>query len=1380
MPRIPEHIIDELYKVDLLSVAKDILPGEWKQKGHQWWTHSPFKNENTPSFTVHNRKGFYKCHATGKGGRGAIKLVQDVKKLTFPDACRWLADFSGIELPAATADEEAEYKQLKEQKNLLKKTADYYSTVSAPQLTTFIKARKLNPETVETFQIGFAPESEVSKFAGRIIFPICDQFGSPIAFGGRYVGNKDEAKYINSPESALYEKSKVLYGWHLAREAAADAGYVVLTEGYMDVAMCHQFGFKMATGTCGTALSSYQVKQMSYVVDEAYILRDNDEAGQKATLRDIKMLLSGNIHPKPVFLPDGQDPDDFLNKNGSKALQSLLEQTKSWIAFLQDYYLSLYGQIEETGEISLSVKHRTSLMKLVIENIQAIPDPIIQQEYAKEASVVLGIDTNILAKEIGFQLHKPQDSIVAKNGFRRSWQDYLNTSDLFGISPNPDFSRNDGGFMAIAYHDLSGKEYKVRKDQKTQPAVRHTNTYDPIKSVYLPPQLRLTGDTEKDWGSITPLPFAREEINFQKNGYPLPLFLVQDEITASILVEFGLPAVGLNNYMGFARNRGQKELHQLLEQTVKAYNFKHIVYVLPGEAWALPTANDADLASTGQKFTSALISFNITLKDLDILSYCMTQRAGHGAMDEDLWIENIIQSIRKAGKDVKEEFVCFLNGQDSNYVAITDISYTRPEKLEKLLKIENAQDFYDYYADQLETAFRFKGKLFEVDIKEGAVSLQKGQHDPDIKIENGAYYSRQRNGGWKEIANFTLECLLEVKAQESFNLYQIKSRDTGASQIAIISDRDFTERTKFICCIRRLSGLKPWFKGTTQDCLEIQALAIQQAPEAEPLDHTLGWYKPYRYKNEKSGFFVMGNGLIDHDGQFHPVDEQGLVSHQGDIYFLPAHSNIRTADNHKSRYERELNFSYKESEILFEEWLAHFREVHGENADAAFFFFLMALYRDIILDTYDERIPHLFLLGPKNAGKGTLQESICAPFGKLKVLGLNEAPTSSSYRYHFAQYRNAFSIFNECNPSSIPDWMVTGFKGAYDNQTRARMKGTNTKEIDYGEVNSAVLIMGQEPTIYQQEAISTRCVILHCNKEKYTAEESKKWDELKKKHQAGLGHIAAEFISHRSLIHNNLADIATYLQKELKVEVDRIFGHGSSQVIDGRLFYNWSVTLSPIWILTTKGKITYPLSNKEMLEYAANKIKDQADQMIDKGVLEMFWDFLSAYYWDRSYEIYDHLLWEDKEKGHINIKLNGLYIKFEQYLKRVAPNIENVTRTDLKRRFKSHPAYIGYKKSGVWFGYRTDTNGNYVRKTKEIINAEGVKIIVPGDGIRNGLTSGDIFDASKLNLELRQPIFPWDDVNGLDPEPAAIPSPSPNGSKLHDHPAIYAEKPATF
>lgn len=1370
---IHETIIDKLAQVDILSVARSLLKTEWKQKGGQWWTISPFKQENTPSFTVHNRKGFYKCHATQKGGR-VIGLVMEVAKLDFPQACRWLADFAGIEIPADTPEQAEQEKAIQAQKIRIRQASRQFASSTSTLLNAFLTERHIDEPTAKTFQIGYCPENDPSQFKGRIVFPICDMMGHPIGFGGRTLQpvTTDNPKYINSSTDEVYDKAKALYGWHIARHSVGTAGHALLVEGYMDVIMCHQHGITQAVATCGTALTPQQAKKIGRLIDEVVICRDDDSAGQTATLRDIKVLLAAGLHPAGLRLPDGMDPDDYLNKEGGPALQSLISSAKGWIEYLRDYYLSQHGEINtETGDVSLSVKKSSELLRLVIENLKLIPDALIQQEYAKQAASLLGISMEVMSKEVGINL-RSATSAASTNGFRRTWEEYQAICDRFGIE-NTDFERTDRGFVGIKYIDIDGKPYKVRQGQKSVEAVRSTDAFERPNAVYLPPHLRLKGEDKEflGWGNLLPLPSAPglELEEHKKYGYPRPLFIVKDEITASILVQLGLPAVGINNYLGFARNKGHKELHAALVLLIEQYQFRHIVYAVPGEAWTLPDGKEVDMASNAMKYFNALISFNLCLKDMDkMLSYSLTMREGIGEKSADLWIEDLIYRIRQDGKDVRKEFLAFMGTEESPYLSISDITFSREQAIERMLLIENPQAFYDHYADQLPSEFRFKGKLYEVDVKSGAVQLVRGEGDePDVKEENGAYYSRQRQGGWKQISNFVLECLLEVKADESFNLYKVTSRDTGVSQMTIISDKDFIDRAKFIGCIRRLNALKAYFKGSSQDCIEIQADAIQTAPEAEPLGHTLGLFKPHNFGKERKPFFVQGNGLITLEGEFVPVDEMGLVQYDGYTYFLPAHSNIRTADNHKNKYERQIKFSYRESGIDMQDWLQEFLTVHGDNGHAAFFFFLMSLYRDVIQDKFDERIPHLFLLGPKNAGKGSLQESISALFGQLMVLNLNDDPTSSAYRNHYAQYRNAFAVFNEANPSSVHSWMITGFKGAYDNQTRARMSGPATKEIDYGEVNSAVVIMGQEPSIYNQEAVSTRSIILHCEKEKYSTDEQARHDELKQKEKAGLGHILAGLLPYRGIISDQIAETAKSLQGRLKTEVDRLYGAGASALIDGRLYYNWGVCLAPIWILTSSGEISYVLSNKEILEFAATRIKGQAENMISKGLLEIFFDFITAFYWERSYEIYDHLVWHDKEKGSININLRGLYPKFQSYLSRVAPNLENATSSDLKRRFESHPAYTGYKKSGVWMGYKKDTSGRYVRRKQQKYNSLGEAFWEEGEGIRKP-SSGYMFDAEKLGLQLPTPIFPWDDLADHEehPEPALSPAPSAavNGS----------------
>ena len=164
----------------------------------------------------------------------------------------------------------------------------------------------------------------------------------------------------------------------------------------------------------------------------------------------------------------------------------------------------------------------------------------------------------------------------------------------------------------------------------------------------------------------------------------------------------------------------------------------------------------------------------------------------------------------------------------------------------------------------------------------------------------------------------------------------------------------------------------------------------------------------------------------------------------------------------------------------------------------------------------------------------------------------------------------------------------------------------------------------------------------------------------------------------------------------------------------------------------------------------------------------MFWDFINAFYWDRAYEIYDNLVWHDKEKDQINIKLGGIFPKFQRYIKSVASNIENTTKSDLKRRFESHPAYLGYDKGNAWVGYKRLSSGQYLRKKRHHVTTKGEAIILEGQGQR-WKTSAFTFDAKKLDsLELRTPVFPWDE-DQIDPAPGGVPVPQQNGQQAADN-----------
>lgn len=1366
---IPTQTINQLNEVPIIEILKEINPGAtFKRQGSIFFTHSIFSTEKTPSFAI-NPNNTFKCYSSQKGG-SVITLVMQSQGLSFPEACQWIAEKRGIEIPKKMSPElEAQEKERAELKIKANKLAQYYIKHRDESFDAFLKARKISPESAETFQLGKCPAQDPEKkMRGRFMFPIWDNYGRVIGFGGRAPkgAGDDVPKYINSAESPIYQKRRVLYAWHLARPEVAKVGKVLLTEGYTDVISLHQAGIKYTTATSGTALTLDQAKLIKQITNDVVLLRDADNAGIKATIRDIKTLLSAGLFPSVLSLPAGQDPDDFVRSHGAQAgqkFEALLEaELKGWAQFLADRARSTHGKVNATtGEIELETKDKRELTKQLVANIKLIEDDISKYQFAQEAAKILDIDTALLFKKIGIKADaQAQDLLNAalQNPFRRSFASYERTLKALNLDLCPDFERTEKGFIEISYKDLKGAPLKIRQSNKSIVATRSTDQYERPNVIYIPPAMREDAG-QGEPGALHPhaenVPvsqFNQTIDEIEAHGNRRPLYIVQDELSAYILTKFGVPAIGINRPGGFGRAKGQKVFTSELTKLIKAFKFRHLVLVMPGQAFTIPyhpkaNQHERELAEYGLIHRDILVKFNQCLKPLEkCLNYALTPKAIKD-LGDDLWLENLLINLLHDGHDIAQEFNGFISGNEPAATELNDLTYIREEKLEQFLKIDSAQSFFDHYAEHLAQEFKFRGRIYEVDEREGAVKLKVDEGDElSIFEKNGRYYSRAR-GQLRAISNFTLECQLEIKSEDSFNIYQLTGLN-GQKVTAIISDADFADRSKFFKAIRRLKRVKASWLGSSQDCIELQCIVNEQAPEATPLNRVLGFHQADITERRESDkpFFVWGNGITDDAGNFLPIDERGLIKHQGRIYFLPAFSTIKTSDDPENKYRRERKFSFLESAITFDEWIEKFTTVHGSNAHATFFFYLAAINRDLFVNHFG-RFPHLFLVGPKNAGKGTLQESIGALFGELMVMNLNDDPTTSAYRHHFSQYVNAFTVINEINPSSVPPWMVTGLKGSYDNQTRPRMAGPRSNEIDFGKVTSAVIGMGQEFDIYRQEAVATRSIFLECTKEHHSKEEGERYLDLKRiEVDEGLCHITAEFFAFRPVIKKHFKDKVSDLESRLKSMVK---GTG----IDSRLFFNWAVILAPTYILLEQGLITYPLSIKEILEYAVARIEDHASKLISKGVLEVFFSFIEAFYLDRAYELTDNHVWHDEGAGTLNIAFSKVYPKFLRYIKSTANGIENISPADIKRRMKKHPAFIPGPSGGghnkVWLGYERDAHGNYLRKKAKKMGAEGAFWAGQGAGVAFK-SSAYVFDYSKLNINIRTPRMPWDDIDDQD------------------------------
>lgn len=415
MARYSREIVREVLAAnDIVDVISGYL--DLKASGsRRWKALSPFKNERTPSFMVSQDRQTYHCFSTDQGG-DALSFIMAVEGLTFSEALRKLADRAGIKLPVATeADEKLESLRTQLMDFNVFAGAHFKRNLMDPLrgavARKYVAGRALKDSTVSRFGLGYAPDNPaglldaaVAKgfgdsvfdasgllkrndrgrwydfFRNRVMFPIKDISGNVVAFGGRDLGDSP-AKYINSPETRLYKKSRVLYGLHEARDAIRKEGYAILVEGYFDLLRCFDAGIENVVATCGTALTEEQAALIRRYAPEVVLVYDGDAAGIRAALKGTKVLVAAGLGVRAAALPGGQDPDDFVRAKGSEAMREVLAKANDFVAFYADMSQSRTQTLEG----------RTAVAHELFEIVRGISDEILVEGYLKQIGRALGL-----------------------------------------------------------------------------------------------------------------------------------------------------------------------------------------------------------------------------------------------------------------------------------------------------------------------------------------------------------------------------------------------------------------------------------------------------------------------------------------------------------------------------------------------------------------------------------------------------------------------------------------------------------------------------------------------------------------------------------------------------------------------------------------------------------------------------------------------------------------------------------------------------------------------------------------------------------------------------------------------------------------------------
>ena len=473
-----------------------------KKRGANHIACCPFHNEKTPSFSVSASKGIYKCFGCGKSGT-AVGFVMEHENMTYTEALKYLAKKYNIEV--IEKEESAEDIAKRQRSESLYLVSEYAGKFFQDSMQTpdgqaiayqYFKSRGLTDETIRKYGLGWAPVSRkalseaaraagykeeflietgvcskyddgrlVDRFYDRVMFPIHSVSGRVIAFGGRTLRtDKSVAKYVNSPETEIYVKSRSLYGLYFAKNEISRQDKCILVEGYLDVLSMHQLGITNVVASSGTSLTVEQIRMIRKFTSNVTIIYDGDGAGIKAALRGIGLVLKEGLNVKVVLLPDGMDPDDFARRHTLDQVQDYIsENEQDFIGFKTDLLL---------GEAGNDPLKRANLINDVADTIALIPDAVIRAVYVKTCADKFEIDEQILIDRV----NKSRDEMLISDRKQADREAARTAQSAPDVPPMPDYMplMDEYGQISGEYIPMSDGE-PVYDDPMFDQPVREVN-----------------------------------------------------------------------------------------------------------------------------------------------------------------------------------------------------------------------------------------------------------------------------------------------------------------------------------------------------------------------------------------------------------------------------------------------------------------------------------------------------------------------------------------------------------------------------------------------------------------------------------------------------------------------------------------------------------------------------------------------------------------------------------------------------------------------------------------------------------------------------------------------------------------------------------------
>lgn len=422
---IADELLEQIRQAnDIVEVINGYVP--LKRAGANYRALCPFHKEKTPSFHVHPQRQIWHCFGCGRGG-DVFRFLMEYENLDFVSAVRRLADRVGIVIERSRDVRASETAELKQRLwELHEEVTRWFqeNLRQAPAARAYLAKRGLSDEAIKRWQIGYAPDSwdalltwasrkkirselleeaglvvraeegrVYDRFRGRVMFPIRDEQGRVVAFSGRILTeDKQQAKYVNSPETVIFQKSRILFAFDRAKRAMLDAGHAIVCEGQIDALSCHEAGLENVVAPQGTALTEQHARLLKRFVNEVVLLFDGDEAGQNAVVRSADALMQAGLAIRVAQLPAEHDPDSFLRAQGADALRALIHQAPGFFGFFLQRLTERHDLASDRGRMEVAAK--------MLEWIEKVPNAVAQAGYLQQLARRLGVSEDALRSEI--------------------------------------------------------------------------------------------------------------------------------------------------------------------------------------------------------------------------------------------------------------------------------------------------------------------------------------------------------------------------------------------------------------------------------------------------------------------------------------------------------------------------------------------------------------------------------------------------------------------------------------------------------------------------------------------------------------------------------------------------------------------------------------------------------------------------------------------------------------------------------------------------------------------------------------------------------------------------------------------------------------------